>query len=72
MARIVRPVREVYNRKGYILVIAYALAPWLFLMAAWATESILPLEEFVKFLIACRSHGYSGIYPDFVGKLESI
>ncbi len=54
MARIVRPVREVYNRKGYILVIAYALAPWLFLMAARATESIFPLEEFVKFLIAAE------------------
>lgn len=52
MVRIIRSIREVYNHKGYFIVIFFAAVPWLSLIAARASDSVYPFEEFKKFLTA--------------------
>ena len=52
MVRIIRSIREVYNHKGYFIVIFFAAVPWLSLIAARASDSVYPYEEFKKFLTA--------------------
>lgn len=52
MEKIVRPLREIYNRKGYVIVVFFALTPWIALIVAWSRDSVIPPEEFIKFFTA--------------------